>query len=185
MGSALGRPAQVEVDRLGGDLYRVAFEGVLWPGWVGNLASGLAAQRVSILRGSALGGRAGLWTASFDVLRLPDAPDPASLDLLALARLEAREGFSTPLRIARFALQPALEHDGSLQLAVAARDGVGFLAALLRRLAYFSLFPVEMRLDTRGDRVSDELWLRAGGDRPPSTTTREALARALDALLEE
>jgi hypothetical protein len=185
MQGAPGRPVQIEVERLGGDLCRLSLEGVLWPGWAGNLASGLAAQRMSILRGSALGGRAGLWTATFDVLRLPDAPDPASLDLLALARHDAREGFSTPLRIGRFALHPALEHDGSLQLVVSAQDRIGFLAALLRRLAYFSLFPVEMRLDTRGDRVTDELWLRAGGDRPPSTTTREALAHALGALLEE
>lgn len=109
----------------------------------------------------------------------------AGLDLLALARQEAREGFSTPLRLERFTLTPALEHDGSLRLALAARDRVGFLAALLRRLAYFSLFPVEMRLDTRGASVADELWLRAGGDRTPSTTTREALARALMALLED
>jgi len=104
---------------------------------------------------------------------------------LGLARLKAREGFSTPLRVGRFALQSALEHAGSLRLSVEARDRIGFLAALLRRLAYFSLFPVEMRLDTESDRIADELWLRAGGDRTPSTTTREALARALGALVEE
>jgi hypothetical protein len=175
----------VRVDLRGDELQRIALEGVLWPGWAGNLASGLAAQRVSIVRGHALGGGAGLWSARFDVRCLPGAPDLAALDLVALARQEAREGFSTPLRLARFALHPALEHGGSLRLSVAARDRVGFLAALLRRLAYFSLFPVEMRLDTRGASVADELWLRAGGDRPPSTTTREALARALGALVED
>lgn len=176
---------RVAVEGIEGGLHRIELAGVLAPGWAGNLASGLAAQRISIVRGSALGGGAGAWSARFDVRRLPGAPDPASLDVAEIARREAREGFSTPLRLARFAVEPSLAHRGSLRLVVEAADGVGFLAALLRRLAYFSLFPVEMRLDTTGERVRDELWLRAGGDRPPSTTVREALVHALGALLEE
>lgn len=185
MQGAVQRGVQVRVEPQGDELQRIALEGVLSPGWAGNLASGLAAQQVNIVRGHALGGGAGVWSARFDVRRLPGAPDFAALDLVALARQEAGEGFSTPLRLERFSLHSALEHGSSLRLEVAARDRVGFLAALLRRLAYFSLFPVEMRLDTHGASVADELWLRAGGDRPPSTTTREALARALAALVED
>lgn len=183
--SALRRNLHTRVEPLGEDRYRLALDGVLWPGWVGNLSSGLAARRLSILRGHAHGNRTGAWRASFELMRLADGDDPATLDWIAMARDEAREGFATPLRLERFDLESVLEHDGSLRLTVAAADRVGFLAALLRRLAYFSLFPVELRLETRGQRVLDELWLRSGGHRPPSSSTREALARVLNAGIED
>ncbi len=183
--SALKRNLHTNIEALGGDSYRVALDGVLWPGWVGNLSSGLAARRLSILRGHAQGNRTGAWRASFELMRLPEGDDPTTLDWIELAREEAREGFATPLRLERFELESVLDHDGSLRLAVAAEDRVGFLAALLRRLAYFSLFPVELRLETRGHHLLDELWLRSGGHRPPSSTTREALARVLNAGIQD
>jgi len=173
-----------EVRALEGDAYLLCLDGVLWPGWAGNLASALAARGVSVQRGLARAARGGIWTARFEVLRLPGAPELAALDLEALAREDAHEGFATPLRIDRFAVVPALEHGGSLHLSVGAADAVGFLAALLRRLAYLSLFPVEMRLETQGDRVADELWLRAGGSRRPSRAKREVLSRALGMLVD-
>jgi hypothetical protein len=54
------------------------------------------------------------------------------------------------------------------------------LAALLRRLSYFALFPVEKRLETRDGRVEDVLFLRGAGDPAPSSRAREALRRALE-----
>jgi hypothetical protein len=41
-----------------------------------------------------------------------------------------------------------------------------------------------MRLETQGDRVADELWLRAGGSRRPSPAKREVLSRALGMIVD-
>ncbi len=165
---------------LGAERHQVYIDGSLPPGWAGNLASGLATQRISIERGEARAERGGVWTARFEVARLAGAPPFESIDFARLAATDAREGFATPLRLIGFELAPAAEHNGCLVLCVAAQDTVGFLAALLRRLAYFSLFPVEMRLETRGGAIDDRLWLRGAGDRVPSVRARDALRHAMN-----
>lgn len=155
-------------------------DGPLGPGWAGNLAAGLAAQRVSIERGQARAERGGIWTARFEVQRLPGAAPFASIDVAKLAATDAGEGFATPLRLLDFSVEWAPDRGGCLMLSVCAQDTVGFLAALLRRLSFFALFPVEMRLETRSGRVDDVLWMRSSGDRAPLARTREALRRALE-----
>jgi len=172
------RGPSVRVRALGAERFQFYLEGSLAPGWAGNLASGLAAQRVSIERGEARAER-GVWAARFEVRALAGAPPFASIDLAKLAATDAGEGFATPLRLVDFSIEWGAERGGCLVIGVSAHDTVGFLAALLRRLSYFSLFPVEMRLETRGDRVDDRLWLRGAGDRAPSARAHEALRRAL------
>jgi UTP:GlnB (protein PII) uridylyltransferase len=39
-------------------------------------------------------------------------------------------------------------------------DSVGFLVALLKTFAFFSLFPAEVHIDTPGGRVHDRFWLK-------------------------
>ena len=68
-------------------------------------------------------------------------------------------------------------------LEIEGEDRVGFLAALLRRMAYLSLFPVELELETSGGRALDRFWLRSAGDRAPSERARVALAASLEALV--
>jgi hypothetical protein len=170
----------VRIRALGSERYVFHIDGMLPPGWAGNLASGLAAQHVSIERGEARAERGGVWTARFEVQRLAGAAPFANLDLAKLAATDAGEGFATPLRLVDFSVDWAADRGGCLALTVSAHDTVGFLAALLRRLSYFALFPIEMRLETRGDRIDDALWLRGAGDRVPSARAREALRRALE-----
>lgn len=173
------RGPSVRVRSLGEERFRFYIEGSLAPGWAGNLASGLAAQRISIERGEAHAERGGIWTARFEVQRLAGALPFEAIDLAELASTDSGEGFATPLRLIGFELEASAERGGCLVVAVSAQDTVGFLAALLRRLSFFSLFPIEMRLETRGGRVEDVLWLRGAGDRAPSSRAHEALRRAL------
>jgi hypothetical protein len=173
------RGPSVRARPLGADRFQFYIEGSLPPGWAGNLASGLAAQRVSIERGEARAERGGVWAARFEVQRLAGAQPFASIDIAKLASTDAGEGFATPLRLIDFSVASTDDRGGCLELGVTALDTVGFLAALLRRLSYFSLFPIEMRLETRGDRIDDRLWLRGAGDRAPSARAQEALRRAL------
>jgi hypothetical protein len=173
------RGPSVRVRPLGAERFQFRLEGSLAPGWAGNLASGLAASQFSIERGEARAERGGIWAACFEVRRLAGAPPFDAIDVAALAATDSGEGFATPLRLFGFTLEASTERGGCLVVSVSAQDTVGFLAALLRRLAYFSLFPIELRLETRAGRVSDELWLRGAGDRMPSLRAQEALRRAL------
>ena len=116
-------------------------------------------------------------------MRTPGAVDPRSLDLATLARTASGAGFATPIELDHFLLHASLDHGGTLQLCIGAADTVGFLAALLRRLAYFALFPVELKLETQGARIADELWVCAGGSRAPSAATTAALRSALQSLV--
>jgi hypothetical protein len=175
------RDARASVEPLGSGLHVLSLEGRLTPGWAGNLAAGLAERSISIERGEARASRLGCWSARFEVRPLAGAPTLAALDLVALARTDAGRGFATPLRLHAYELDASDAHGGSLRLAVSAPDCVGFLAGLLRRLAYFALFPVALRLETQQGGISDELWLRGAGQRVPSANARAALGRALAA----
>ena len=173
------RDVRASVEAIGEGLHVLTVEGRLGPGWAGNLAAGLAERAISIERGEARASRLGLWSARFEVRPLARAPTLAALDHVALARTDAGRGFATPLRLDAYELDASDAYGGSLRLAVSAPDYVGFLAGLLRRLAYFALFPVALRLETQTDRVADELWLRGAGQRVPSANAHAALARAL------
>jgi hypothetical protein len=96
---------------------------------------------------------------------------------------DAGAGFATPLPLVGFALAPSPSRGGCLRLDVAGEDGVGFLAALLRRLAFHSLFPVELGLDTVGGQARDRLWLRGAGGTRPLPRAQLALRASLEALV--
>lgn len=182
--SAAGAPWRVETDvaSLGAEQWRLDLAGPLAPGWAGNLAAGLSRNGISVERGHARGSAEGLWSARLEVRTSPAAADLRALDLAALLREDAGAAFGVALALDHFGLESALEHGGSLRVEIRAEDRIGFLAALLRRFAFFSLFPIELRLDTRHDRVVDEFFLRAGGDRAPSRAVADALGHALRAL---
>ena len=181
--SPSAQPLVTRVVAIGDERYEVQLDGPLAPGWAGNLAAGLARVGVSIDRGHARGAGAGLWSARIEVVRTPCAADPRALGIAKLATTDSGAGFATSIELDHFALLPSLEHGGTLQLRLEAADTVGFLAALLRRLAYFALFPVEMRLETRSGRIADEFWLCAGGSRAPSPATADALRAVLRSLV--
>lgn len=156
--------------------------GALRPGWCGGLASGLADRGIDIVRGGATNGGAGVWEAEFE-LRCPVGDRPTRTEVRHLVEGEASVAFNAPLALQRYQLAASPSHGGSLLLQVEGRDRVGFLAALLRRLAYYALFPIELRLDTVGKAVRDCLWLRGGGGEVPRPGTQTTLAAALEALL--
>lgn len=165
---------------LGGTRWEIELAGLLAPGWAGCLASGLARRAISIERGHAIGDGQGLWAGRFEVT------SPHDLRNLALAPLLAEDGDASAratIALEECAVLAVPEHGGSFHVVVRGRDCVGFLAALMRRFAYFSLFAVELRLDTRDGLADDQFWLRAGGCRRPATATEPALRSALRGLV--
>lgn len=182
-----GRPRELSVLDESGFEIRRAEEGrftlQLWgrlrPGWSGGLAEALSAQRVSLVRGFARKFGAMRWLAEFTLERTDGAADPLALDYLELAARPLPSGWRRPIRLESFKLLPSAKHGGSLLLEIHGDDEVGFLGALLMRLAFLSLFPEELHIDTRDGRVRDRFHLVGIGKSRPS----DAAAAALETML--
>jgi hypothetical protein len=163
--------------------FRLKLAGRFPPGWCGNLAAGLARAGIAIESGRALSSAARGWRAEL-CLRAPGCgADPRQLDFGQLLETDAGAGFTTPIALLASRVGSSPRHGGCLTLAIEGEDRVGFLAALLRRLAYLSLFPVELELETRGGVAADLLWLRGAGGRQPCAGAARSLAASLGALV--
>jgi hypothetical protein len=164
---------------LGEDRYAVHIHGVLAPGWAGSLARELAARRVSIVRGWARRGHAPRWEAQFTLQVLERDVNPFHIDFLALARCSvAPRRLDKRPRLDAYRIERT-SHD--VEVTVRAADTVGLLDALLATFAFYSLFPHEMTIDTRGGVAHDLIRLQRIGGGLPS----EVVVAALEATLRE
>lgn len=152
------------------------------PGWCGKLATGLAGHGVDIRRGDAVQTASGSWRAEF-VLTMPVDCEIGSDDITALMATDAGAGFTSRIVLFDYRLEESDAHQGCLRLDVEGEDRLGFLAALLRRLAFLSLFPVEFRLETVEGHARDRLWLRGGLGCAPQPNAMRTLAANLEALV--
>ncbi|HVP27859.1 MAG TPA: hypothetical protein VMW35_01685 [Myxococcota bacterium] len=172
-----------EVRRAGGSVHTLQMWGRLRPGWSGSLAEGLSANRASLVRGFARKFGAMRWLAEFTLERTPGGSDLLGLDYLELAARPLPSGRRRPIRLSGFKLAPSPKHGGSLLLEIEGEDEVGFLGALLMRLAFLSLFPEELHIDTRDGRALDRLHLVGIGRSQPTAATAEALEAMLEGLV--
>ena len=69
-----------------------------------------------------------------------------------------------------------------LELDVAGRDAIGFLASLLKRLARLGLFPQRMEVSTQAGEIRDRFWLRSVGGAAPTPEQAQRLERHLLSL---
>jgi hypothetical protein len=164
-----------DIRPLAGGLYSLHLWGPLPTGWAAHLSLGLARSGVGILRGQARR-RDGRWDGELHLRPTPGGPQPDTLDY---ARLLSRRGTAAtlvPIELVEFRVLPLL---GTLAVEVIGRDALGFLGGLLGRLAFLSLFPEEMRIETRDGHAVDHFRLKALGGRTPSLDA----ARAVDRML--
>lgn len=149
------------------------------PGWLSGFTAGLADQKIGIVRGAAKKTSPSIWFAGFEI----DAPaeSAARIDYLALTQKRAAPRAPTAIRLEGFHMDLE-EENGALYVEVRGEDQVGFLDALLRRFALFSLFPAELVVETVGGRVFDRLWLKGIGGLSPSAATIGTLRSELKAL---
>jgi hypothetical protein len=157
--------------------------GRLHPGWSGSLSEGLSQSRVSVVSGFARKLGAMRWLSELELEALPGAPDPLLVDYLALASRPLPAGWRTAIDLGRFSIERSPKHGGSLFVEIEGQDDVGFLAALLVRFAFLSLFPEEMRIETRAGVARDRFWLTGIGRSVPSEPNRTALGAILGALV--
>jgi hypothetical protein len=171
------RPAALSKDR-----HFVNLSGRLPSGWVGGFTRGLAEAGISIESGFGSRNARGFWTAEFELRRTRSSLDPARIDYAGLLKAPPARGVLTPIRLYRYS---AVRGNGEKRvcLDVEAPDQVGFLAQLLSQLSFFSLFPVELRVETRQGHVHDTVHLASVAGGAPSDHALVALRRDLNGLL--
>jgi len=169
--------------RRDGARFQLKLWGRLRPGWSGSLAEGLSQGRVSIVSGFARKLGAMRWLAELELEARPGASDPLGLDYLELANRPLPSGWRTTIALDRYTLERSPKHGGSLYLELEGRDAVGFLGALLMRFAFLSLFPEEMRVETREGRAHDRFWLTGIGRSAPTEDARASLDAMLKGLV--
>jgi hypothetical protein len=161
--------------------WSVRIWGTLGPFWADAFALGLSSVGIDILRGFARQDGAGRWIADFVLSPGEDAPDPSSLDFLALAFGAASSADGGPLVLSQYALDGGPDVGPSLYLEVRGPDRVGFLGSLLRSLARLGLSPREMLITTRDGEAFDRFFLKTVSGAVPSDDVRRALEECLDA----
>lgn len=183
-GSASIIPDQdCELQPLTGGRYSLKLRGQLPPKWLANLTSALASRHISIHRGEASKVTASFWQSAFEIAPADGGRLPFDLDWLALARTApAASAAGSPIHLDAYALD---QKNDSLFVEVKGPDSVGFLTALLKTFAFFSLFPAEVRIETPGGRVHDRFWLKGVGGLSPSESSRQGLKIELDKLREK
>jgi len=152
------------------------------PEWIGCLSSGLSRHKISIVKGKAKKSLA-YWETEFEIEKTHLATDPRKLDFLALAKEESKTTQENSLSITRYTLEPPEKHHGALYLEVKAADQLGFLGQILNSLAFLTLFPEEISIDTIQGNISDKFWIRGLGGNPPSAAAQAALKRKLEEWL--
>ena len=163
--------------------YNLELAGYLKPGWSGRLASRLSDEGINVLRGAGRKASAINWEASFELLIPASVRNPLHLDYLtmACAPLSTRPA-TNELMLERFALVDDSRHAGSLRVEVKAPDRLGLLASLLRVFSFYSLFPVEMEIETVSNAASNRFWLKGIGSLKPSEDDCSNLKMALAGL---
>lgn len=172
-------PSGVEVLATVSGNFEVKIWGKFPPGWIGSLSSGLSRHKISIIRGKAKKSLT-YWETVFEVEKTRFATDPGKLDFLALAQEENVTSPEHAFSITQFILEPPEKHNGALYLEVKAQDQLGFLGNLLNSLAFLTLFPEEISIDTVHGKIFDKFWIKGLGGNPPSATAQAALKRKLE-----
>lgn len=159
--------------------YVVSLSGRFSSGWTGGFTQAVSRLGFNIESGFAARNQRGHWTAEFDLSATPIAADPFTVDFQALVEAPPAAGPLPPLRLHRYSLLRAAG-ESRVVLTVDAPDQIGFLAALLTPLSMFSLFPVEMTIDTVRAVVHDRFHLRSTAGRAPSDEALLSVRQWLD-----
>lgn len=152
-------------------------EGWFGPNWLASLGMELAQRGISIERATARRSSDATWSAELDLLALPRADDPLELAYVELIESDVMQSVH-PLQLVRYSLEEARDVSGALVVSIEADDAVGLVGNFLGQLAMLLLFPLELHVETRGERAFDSFVVGAMGE-ATSTRTRESLERLL------
>lgn len=158
--------------------------GDLKPGWLGRLSSHLSHNRINLKSGTARKAGALCWEASFEI----EAERKDQDFLTGFNPLPAITAFDTridtpALRISDFQIERATRHGGCIYTEISGKDCLGFLYGMLRIFSFYSLFPTELEITTRGMIAQDRFWLKGIGAAVPTAEDVTSLRERLQAML--
>lgn len=163
--------------------FALELRGYLKPGWSGRLATRLSDEGINVLRGVGRKVSAIDWDARFELLMPASIRNPERLNYLEMACAPfANRPSPGNLILSSRTLHEDDRHNGSLRVEVGGPDRLGFLASLLRVFSFYSLFPVEMEIETVAATASNRFWLKGIGSLTPSAEDRANLQSALAEL---
>jgi hypothetical protein len=156
--------------------------GRLPPGWMGNLSSGLSRNHINII--SATAKKENLtWSAEFEIMPDRFAADLDKIDFLALAMNGIDSDASVCFTLDELVFGEPDRNNGALYIEIKAPDQLGFLGAILNSLAFYSLFPETMIIETTNGRIFDRFWVKGIGGSTPSVTAINSLRQKLGSYL--
>jgi hypothetical protein len=183
MAHATGMEPGYRVTRKTHGQYELQLWGKMPIGWIGNLTGGMAGTGISIERGSVQKVDGAAWQAGFEMKPLTMDAVPERIDFIRLASQGSGAAGAATFSLDGFTIREPAGRNDPLYLEVRAAEQKGFLGALLSRLAFFSLFPEEMSIETSNDRIFDRLWLRSPGGQSPSAEVTAVLRKSLTSRL--
>jgi len=167
-----------QVAESGDGRLQVRMSGLLYAGWSSRLAAALATRRINVVSGKGARRAGNVWDVELLVDPLDKTVDAWALDYLRLARdgKPPAEAQAANLDLDHFTLTRT---DDELIVDIEAVDRLGFLDCILRVFAFYSLFPRELRIETRGQKVRDQFRLQGLGGAAPSLQVCEAVGLKL------
>ena len=176
--------ASSDIRKNDGNRYSLTMQGKLEPGWVGRLCTCLGRQEINIVRGNAAKVSSSEWSSLFDLDFPKTANDPTTIDFVALMREERTCQGGASVVLYDYVLEPSEKYGGTLYVEVTGQDRVGFLSSILNAFSLFSLFPTEMVVETKENKVFDRFWLKGMGGMPPSAAAATALGDTLKSYIQ-
>lgn len=159
--------------------------GDLKPGWLGRLSSNLSHHKINLKSGSARKNSSLCWDASFEIEARDGISDSLKgfNPLPAITACDARVEIP-PLIISDFQIERSTSHEGCIYAEISGKDCIGFLYGMLRTFSFYSLFPTELEISTRGMTASDRFWLKGIGASVPAPEDMTSLYERLQMMLE-
>jgi len=149
---------------------------------MGNLSSGLSRNRINIISATAKKEKLS-WSAEFEIMPDRFATDLDKMDFLAIAMNGIDSDASVCFTLDELVFGEPDRNNGALYIEIKAPDQLGFLGAILNSLAFYSLFPEAMVIETANGRIFDRFWVKGIGGSAPSATAMDTLKRKFTSYL--
>ncbi|MDD5286764.1 MAG: hypothetical protein PHD54_12990, partial [Desulfuromonadaceae bacterium] len=150
--------------------------GELKPGWLGRLSSHLSRQKINIRWGTARKCGSLSWVSSFEIEDRQNHTAPFRIfDPLPAFTAPDQQIELPSLKISGFKIERSTLNGGCIYTEISGKDCIGFLYGILRIFSFYSLFPTELEISTKGTAVFDRFWLKGTGGSVPTTEEMSAL----------
>lgn len=144
--------------------------GDLKPGWLGKLSAYVSLKKINIISGTAQKTSPLQWESNFELAGHHSHHDPFKgfNPLPALMGTgSAEQVYLPPPKISDFKIEYVPLHRGSLYVEISGKDCIGFLSGILSVFSFYSLFPMELEIATKGKIAGDRFWLKGIGASVP------------------